>query len=136
MRTSAGPAELAGPDGAGVVPGPRRGAGAPGKRLRPLEVATAGVLAGVAVEMVALGALLPRAGALELLAAVPLAIVARRHRLRATATAAIAGSVTAFTCAGLDAGVAVLACGVIGAVVGSLYRRSRSPVWPSPRWRY
>jgi energy-coupling factor transport system ATP-binding protein len=95
--------------------------------LRPIDVATAAVLAGVAVAVVAIGAALPRAGVLELLAAVPLAIVAARHTLRATAAAVIAGSVIAFTCAGIDGGVAVVACGVIGAIVGTIRRRGRGP---------
>jgi energy-coupling factor transport system ATP-binding protein len=125
MRTPAGPTERSHPDGGATRPNHR---GTPASRrgpLRPLEAATAGVLAGVAVEMVAVGALLPRVGALELLAAVPLAILSARHRLRSTVAAVVAGSVIAFTCAGLDAGLAVVACGVMGAVVGLLYRCGR-----------
>lgn len=91
--------------------------------LRPIEAATAAVLAGVAVAVVMLGALLPRAGALELLAAVPLAIVAHRHRARATIAAAIAGSAIGFLTSGLDAGLAMLACAVMGGVVGTIRRR-------------
>lgn len=90
-----------------------------------MEVANAATFAGVAVALVAMGAILPRAGVLELLAAVPLAIVAHRHRPRAVLVAALAGSVLGFVTAGLDAGLAVLACAVIGGVVGTLHRHGR-----------
>ncbi|HEY4463493.1 MAG TPA: ATP-binding cassette domain-containing protein [Streptosporangiaceae bacterium] len=93
--------------------------------LRPVEVATAAVLAAVAAAMAVIGSLLPHAGALELLAAVPMAIVAQRHRGRATVAAAVAASVIAFLIVGISACVVVIACSVIGVVVGTISRRRR-----------
>jgi energy-coupling factor transport system ATP-binding protein len=75
--------------------------------------------------MVVTGALLPHAGALELLAAVPMAVVAQRHRGRATVAAAVAASVIAFLVVGISACVVVVACSVIGVVVGTISRRGR-----------
>jgi energy-coupling factor transport system ATP-binding protein len=62
---------------------------------------------------------------LELLAAVPLAVLAQRHRARAIVAGALAGSVVAFVVGGVGAGAAVLACAVMGGVVGSVSRRGR-----------
>lgn len=94
-------------------------------QLRPVEVATAAVLAAVAVAMAVTGSLLPHAGVLELLAAVPMAIVAQRHRGRATVAAAVAASVIAFLVVGITACMVVIACSVIGVVVGTISRRGR-----------
>ncbi|HEY8294388.1 MAG TPA: ATP-binding cassette domain-containing protein, partial [Micrococcaceae bacterium] len=94
-------------------------------QLRPIELASSAVLGGVAVAFVAAGALLPRAGAMELLASVPLAIVAQRHRGRAVLAAALAGAIVAFLVAGTGAALAVIACSVMGAVVGGVSRRGR-----------
>jgi hypothetical protein len=45
-------------------------------RLRPVEVGSAAVLSSAAAAVVVVGSLLPRAGVLELLASVPLAVLA------------------------------------------------------------
>lgn len=94
-------------------------------RLRPIEAGSAAVLSAAAVAIVVVGSFLPRAGALELLAAVPLAVLAERHRGRPILAGAVAGSVLAFIVGGIGAGAAVIACAVMGGVVGSVSRRGR-----------
>jgi energy-coupling factor transporter ATP-binding protein EcfA2 len=96
---------------------------ATGGGLRPIELASAAVLAGVAVVMAAVGSLLPHAGLLELMGAVPMAIVAQRHRIRATVAAGAAGSLIAFLAVGITASCSVVACAVMGGVVGMVQRR-------------
>ena len=93
--------------------------------LRAREVAAASMLAAVAVTVVTAGALLPRVGALELLAMVPLAIIADRFRLRALMAAVAAAAVTCFVVGGVGAGFIIVASGMVGGVVGLAHRRGR-----------
>lgn len=83
------------------------------------------MLSAAAAAIVVVGSVLPRAGVVELLAAVPLAVLAQRHRGRSIVAGAAAGSVVAFVVGGVGAGAAVIACAVMGGVVGSVSRRGR-----------
>ena len=94
-------------------------------RLRPIEAGSAAVLSAAGAAIVLVGSLLPRAGALELLAAVPFAVLAQRQRARSILAGTAAGSVVAFVVGGVGAGAAVIACTVMGGVVGSVSRRGR-----------
>lgn len=93
--------------------------------LRPVELGSSAVLGSVAVAFVAVGSLLPRAGAAELLASVPLAIIGQRHRARALLAAAVSAAAVAFLVAGSGAALAIAACSVMAAVVGGVSRRGR-----------
>ena len=73
-----------------VTAGPR-----PGGPLRPGEIANAGVFAALAVVIVSVGTFLPHLGVLELLAAVPFAIVGLRNRVRAVVASAVAAGFVA-----------------------------------------
>jgi energy-coupling factor transport system ATP-binding protein len=99
--------------------GPGRGA------LRAREIAAAAMLAAASVTVVTIGALLPRTGALELLAMIPLAVIADRFRIRALIAAIAAAAVTCFLIGGVTAGLVVIASGMVGGVVGAARRRGR-----------
>ena len=94
-------------------------------RLRPIDAGSAAVLSAAAASIVVVGSLLPRAGVVELLASVPLAVLAQRHSARAILAGAVAGSIVGFVVGGVGACAAVLACAVMGGVVGSVSRRGR-----------
>ena len=77
-----------------AVPEPRSGV------LRPAEVANAGVFGALAVIIVSVGTFLPHLGVIELLSAVPFAIVGLRYRVRAVVAATVAAGFVAFLAAG------------------------------------
>jgi hypothetical protein len=54
-------------------------------------MATGSVMTALAVAFSVIGSLIPVAGALQIVAIVPLAVVAQRHRIRALAVAGTAG---------------------------------------------
>ena len=65
--------------------------------LRPIELATATVMAGLAVALTVVGWFLPHLGLVAAFAVVPLGIVAQRHRIRALVAAASRPSCSAFS---------------------------------------
>ena len=93
--------------------------------LRPIELATGAVLGGMVVALTVVASAIPLAGSLQLLAPVPLGIVAVRHRLRALIAATVAAAVAAFVAAGLLPAIAVLSSAVLGGLVGGVKRRGR-----------
>jgi hypothetical protein len=96
-----------------------------GGELRPREIADAGVFGALAVVVVAVGAFLPRLGAIELLAVVPFAIVGLRNRLRAVVAAGISAAFVAFLVAGATATLAIVGCVVLGGFCGIIRRHGR-----------
>ena len=102
-----------------IVPKPRAGA------LRPAEVANAGVFGALAVIIVSVGTFLPHLGVIELLSAVPFAIVGLRHRARAVIAAAVAAGFVAFLAAGAFATFVIAGCAVLGGPCGVIWRRGR-----------
>ncbi|WP_067530984.1 ABC transporter ATP-binding protein [Nocardia crassostreae] len=86
--------------------------------LRPIELATGAVLGGATVGLVTVGALVPFAAALQLVAAVPMGLLAHRHRLRAVGTTTIAATLVTFVAAGL-----VPAVNLVGGIIGIVKRR-------------
>jgi len=102
-----------------IVPKPRAGA------LRPAEVANAGVFGALAVIIVSVGTFLPHLGVIELLSAVPFAIVGLRHRVRAVIAAAVAAGFVAFLAAGAFATFMIAGCAVLGGPCGIIWRRGR-----------
>jgi len=102
---------------------------APRSRRRPLaagELAEAALLADLAVVLTVAGQIVPLGGALIALAAVPLAVAASRHRLRAVVAGSIAASFVGFLVIGTAALWTMAACTVLGAWVGASDRRGRS----------
>ena len=82
----------------------------PGGALRPAEIANAGVFSALAVVIVSVGTFLPHLGVIQLLSAVPFAIVGFRNRLRAVVAAAVAAGFVAFLVAGAFATVVIAGC--------------------------
>jgi energy-coupling factor transport system ATP-binding protein len=97
--------------------------------LEAEELALAAVMASVTVAISLVGSLIPHAGPIAILGAVPLAIVSLRHRLRALLASAFAAATVGFIVAGFGPLAMVVVCATIGAVVGSLKRRGRGTPW-------
>ncbi|GAB4583004.1 ABC transporter ATP-binding protein [Nocardia sp. IFM 10818] len=91
--------------------------------LRPIELATGAVLGGATVGLVTVGALVPFAAALQLVAAVPMGLLAHRHRLRAVATTTIAATLVTFVAAGIVPAVNLVGVAVVGGIIGIVKRR-------------
>ena len=94
--------------------------------LRPIELATASVLAGVSVTLVVIGWFLPHLAVLAALAVVPFGVVAHRHRFRALVAATFATGVVCFLVAGTGAVFGVVGYAAIGGLVGIAKRRGWS----------
>ena len=95
----------------------------PGGALRPAEIANAGVFSALAVVIVSVGTFLPHLGVIQLLSAVPFAIVGFRNRLRAVVAATVAAGFVAFLVAGAFATVVIAGCAVLGGPCGIVRRR-------------
>ncbi len=93
--------------------------------LRPIELATGAVLGGVTVGLVTVGSVIPFAAALNLVAAVPMGLLAHRYRLRASVATAVATTLVTFVAAGLMSAAAVLGAATIGGIIGTVKRRGR-----------
>ncbi|MBF6438506.1 ATP-binding cassette domain-containing protein [Nocardia cyriacigeorgica] len=91
--------------------------------LRPIELATGAVLGGVTVGLVTIGSVVPLATALQLVAAVPLGLLAHRYRFRAVATTTIAAALVTFVAAGLLPATGMAASATIGGIIGGVKRR-------------
>jgi energy-coupling factor transport system ATP-binding protein len=101
------------------VPEERRATGP----LRPIELATAAVLAGVCVALVVIGWFLPHLGPVAALAVVPLGVVAHRHRFRALFAATFSAALVSFLVAGTGTLTNVVECAIVGGLVGIARRR-------------
>ncbi|PSR58380.1 ABC transporter [Nocardia sp. MDA0666] len=93
--------------------------------LRPVELATAAVLGGVTVGLVTIGSVVPYAAALNLVAAVPMGLLAQRYRLRAILGATVAATLVSFVAAGLVPAATVVSAATIGGIIGTVKRRRR-----------
>ncbi|QIS08678.1 ABC transporter ATP-binding protein [Nocardia arthritidis] len=91
--------------------------------LRPIELATGAVLGGVTVGLVTVGSVVPIAAGLNLVAAVPLGLLAYRHRLRALVTTTMAATLVSFVVAGLLTATGIVAAATVAGVVGIVKRR-------------
>lgn len=91
--------------------------------LRPIELAAAAVLGGATVGLVTIGSLVPFAAALQLVAAVPMGLLAHRHRFRAQLATTIAGTLVTFVAAGLMPAANLVGVAVIGGIIGTVKRR-------------
>jgi energy-coupling factor transport system ATP-binding protein len=94
--------------------------------LRPIELATASVMAGVSVVLTVIGWFLPHLGVVAAFAVVPFGVVAHRHRSRALVASAFAAALISFLVAGTGTVSNIVECAVVGGVVGSARRRERS----------
>ena len=94
--------------------------------LRPIELATASVMAGVAVVLTVIGWFLPHLGVVAAFAVVPLGIVAHRHRVRALVASGFAAAMISFLVAGTGTVSNIVESAVVGGVVGMARRRKGS----------
>ncbi|MGB3772989.1 MAG: DUF2232 domain-containing protein [Rhodococcus sp. (in: high G+C Gram-positive bacteria)] len=95
------------------------------RALTPEELATGSVMTALAVAFSVIGSLLPVAGALQIVAIVPLAVIAHRHRLRALAVSGTAGVLVSFVAGGFGTALTMTVSSVLAAVVGVSVRRER-----------
>lgn len=93
--------------------------------LRPIELATGAVLGGVAIALSVIANVIPFLGALQVLAAVPLGIIAQRHRPRALVTATVAAALVGFVAGGIPAVLSIVSSSLLGGIVGNAKRRGR-----------
>ncbi len=91
--------------------------------LRPAELAEAAVLADVSVALIALGWLLPVTTLFIAAAMAPMAAIAARNRPRAVLAGAVAGTTVAMLIAGTGLASNVVACAVLGTLLGVAWRR-------------
>ncbi len=94
--------------------------------LRPIELATAAVMAGVSVVLTVIGWLLPHLSLIAAFAVVPLGLVAYRFRLRAMIAAAIAAALLSFLVAGTGTFSNIVESAAVGGLVGVAKRRKWS----------
>ncbi|MGW0327641.1 ABC transporter ATP-binding protein [Nocardia sp. NPDC003183] len=98
-------------------------AGLPSGPLRPIELASGAVMAGLTVGLITVGSLVPMAAALQLVAAVPLGLLAQRYRLRALVTATIAATLVTFVAAGVMPALGVMGAATLAGIIGTVKRR-------------
>ncbi|MGA8547381.1 MAG: DUF2232 domain-containing protein [Mycobacterium sp.] len=95
----------------------------PAQSLRPSELAQASVMGALCAAIAIIAVVLPHAGGLGLLGAVPMGLLAYRYRLRVLIAAAIAASVIGFLVVGLSGFGAVALCTYVGGLAGIVKRR-------------
>jgi ABC-type Mn2+/Zn2+ transport system ATPase subunit len=110
---------VAGLSSRAALPGERTRRGG----LRAGDLAAAAMLADVCVGLCLIAWLLPFAGVAAAVAAAPMAALASRFGYRPLVAATVAGAVVAMLVTGPGLAVNVVACAVLGAVVGRCYRR-------------
>ena len=93
--------------------------------LTPAELATAAVMSSFTVGLSVVAMVVPMATALQIVAAVPMAVVAQRHRTRALVAAAAAGILVAFVVAGTATAFAVGMSALLGGLVGRSKRKKQ-----------
>ncbi|NIL76658.1 ABC transporter ATP-binding protein [Rhodococcus kyotonensis] len=91
--------------------------------LTPAELATAAVMSSFSVALSVVAMVVPLATALQIVAAVPMAVVAQRHRTRALVSAAVAGTLVAFVAAGTTTAITVATSALLGGLVGRAKRK-------------
>ncbi len=93
--------------------------------LQPVELANAAVMAAVCSAIAVITVTLPFAFLLSLLATVPMALLAYRHRLRVLVAATVASTIIAFLIINLGGLLVVVGGAYTGGLVGIVKRRGR-----------
>ncbi|WP_200936655.1 ABC transporter ATP-binding protein [Rhodococcus sp. Leaf278] len=93
--------------------------------LGPQELATAAVMSSFTVALTVIGVLVPMAAILQVVAAVPMSVVALRYRTRALLTAAVAGTLVGFVAAGTQTALTVASAALLGGLVGRAKRKKQ-----------
>lgn len=93
--------------------------------LGPQELATAAVMSSFTVALTVIGVLVPMATILQVVAAIPMSVVALRHRTRALITSAVAGTLVGFVAAGVQTAITVASAALLGGLVGRAKRKNQ-----------
>ena len=88
------------------------------RSLRPNELAHASVMGALCAAIAIIAVVLPHAGGLGLLGAVPMGLLAYRYRIRVLVTATVAAAVIGFLVVGLSGFGAVALCAYVGGLAG------------------
>ncbi len=88
-------------------------------------MAQAAVMGALSAALTIVSVVVPFAGGLSLLVAVPMGLLAYRYRLRVLMASAFAASTVAFLIAGISGFMVVLNCAYVGGVTGIIKRRGR-----------
>ncbi|WP_306437672.1 DUF2232 domain-containing protein [Rhodococcus sp. 14-1411-2a] len=93
--------------------------------LGPQEMATAAVMSSFTVALTVIGVLVPMAAILQVVAAIPMSVVALRYRTRALVTSAVAGTLVGFVAAGTQTAITVASAALLGGLVGRAKRKKQ-----------
>src|SRR6201998_4771573 len=91
--------------------------------MQPRELAQASVMGALCAAIAIIAVVLPHAGALGLLGAVPMGLLAYRSRIRVLITATVAAGVIGFLVVGFSGFGAVALCAYVGGLAGIVKRR-------------
>ena len=97
----------------------------PSKALTPVEMAQAAVMAALSAALAIISVVVPFAGGVSLLVAVPMGLLGYRYRLRVLLAAAFAAATVTFLIAGISGFMVVLNCAYVGGMAGIIKRRGR-----------
>jgi energy-coupling factor transporter ATP-binding protein EcfA2 len=97
------------------------------RSLPPSELAQASVMGALCAAIAIIAVVLPHAGGLGLLGAVPMGLLAYRYRIRVLITATVAAAVIGFLVVGLSGFGAVALCAYVGGLAGIVKRRGHGP---------
>jgi energy-coupling factor transport system ATP-binding protein len=97
--------------------------GGTSRRLQPVELAQASVMAALCAATAIISVVVPFAAGLSLLGTVPMGLLAYRYRLRVLIAATVAGGIIAFLIAGMGGFMTVVNCAYIGGLTGIVKRR-------------
>jgi energy-coupling factor transporter ATP-binding protein EcfA2 len=97
----------------------------PGKALTPVEMAQAAVMAALSAALAIISVVVPFAGGVSLLVAVPMGLLGYRYRLRVLLASAFAAATVTFLIAGISGFMVVLNCAYVGGMAGIIKRRGR-----------
>ena len=90
----------------------------PSKALTPVEMAQAAVMAALSAALAIISVVVPFAGGVSLLVAVPMGLLGYRYRLRVLLAAAFAAATVTFLIAGISGFMVVLNCAYVGGMAG------------------
>ena len=93
------------------------------RRLQPVELAQASVMAALCAATAIIAVIVPFAAGLSMLGTVPMGLLAYRYRLRVLIAATVAGGIIAFLIAGMGGFMTVLNCAYVGGLTGIVKRR-------------
>jgi energy-coupling factor transport system ATP-binding protein len=95
------------------------------RALTPVEMAQAAVMGALSAALAIVSIVVPFAGGLSLLVAVPMGLLGYRYRLRVLLAAAFAAATITFLIAGISGFMVVLNCAYVGGLTGIIKRRRR-----------